>query len=402
MERTLEMAASSTEDVMRDLAVRFLINLPDDELSRVERLFMQTEQALWFYEDHYRTLMPHLPKFRSLAAFAEQMFLSCDLLEDEGATYAGLVKEFNRYKFSIPTFGCVLLNAKRTRVALVLNWNKTAWTFPAGKRNEGEDDVDCAIRETWEETGFDASGLVDRGHFLSRDVGGKSKLFIAYGVPEDAEFEPQTSHEIRQVKWFDLERLPTTVHAAPKNMRNVAPLLKRLQRFVKRKIGKKAGGKGQGGSRAAAPEEVYHDASYDNAVTFGAAFGGEASWDVEAMFAQNEKITGRQFVYDGDPSTFGDEDQAAVAKQAKKRSRAKRRASTDQAGADTGAGADASAKGGAAKAGAKGKGKGTTKAKAKAKGGGGGDASPRRPPPLRAFTFDREAIARAMRSAMGT
>ena len=38
-----------------------------------------------------------------------------------------------------------------------MNYNKTLYSFPKGKVNENEKPIDCAIREVWEEIGYDIS-----------------------------------------------------------------------------------------------------------------------------------------------------------------------------------------------------------------------------------------------------
>lgn len=43
---------------------RFIINVPEAELSSVERICFQVEQAHWFYEDFIRELRPELPSFQ--------------------------------------------------------------------------------------------------------------------------------------------------------------------------------------------------------------------------------------------------------------------------------------------------------------------------------------------------
>lgn len=43
---------------------RFIINVPEAELSSVERICFQVEQAHWFYEDFIRELKPELPSFQ--------------------------------------------------------------------------------------------------------------------------------------------------------------------------------------------------------------------------------------------------------------------------------------------------------------------------------------------------
>ncbi|KAI3484027.1 hypothetical protein L1887_53042 [Cichorium endivia] len=50
-------------ETLEDLSSRFIVNLPSDELSSIERICFQVEQAHWFYEDFLRPL-------NSLAALA--------------------------------------------------------------------------------------------------------------------------------------------------------------------------------------------------------------------------------------------------------------------------------------------------------------------------------------------
>lgn len=47
-----------------NLHSRFIINVPEAELSSVERINFQVEQAHWFYEDFIRELKPELPSFQ--------------------------------------------------------------------------------------------------------------------------------------------------------------------------------------------------------------------------------------------------------------------------------------------------------------------------------------------------
>jgi hypothetical protein len=44
------MAAITLHQALEDVEVRFLYNLPESELSQIDRLFFQIEQAWWFYE----------------------------------------------------------------------------------------------------------------------------------------------------------------------------------------------------------------------------------------------------------------------------------------------------------------------------------------------------------------
>jgi hypothetical protein len=58
---------------------RFIINVPTAELSSVERICFQVEQAHWFYEDFIRELKPELPSFQ-LKTFSARNILFFSLI----------------------------------------------------------------------------------------------------------------------------------------------------------------------------------------------------------------------------------------------------------------------------------------------------------------------------------
>lgn len=102
-------------------------------------------------------------------------------------------------------------------VLLVKGWKKTAtWSFPRGKINKDEPDIDCAMREAWEETGFDikAAGLVKEARkirHIEKTLRDQSvKLFVFRGVPIDYPFVPQTRKEISKCEWYKISDLPTS------------------------------------------------------------------------------------------------------------------------------------------------------------------------------------------------
>ncbi|KAJ2842071.1 mRNA-decapping enzyme subunit 2, partial [Coemansia erecta] len=48
-------------EIMDDLASRFIINVPEEELQEIARICFQIEQAHWFYEDFVREENTSLP-----------------------------------------------------------------------------------------------------------------------------------------------------------------------------------------------------------------------------------------------------------------------------------------------------------------------------------------------------
>ncbi|CAG8925474.1 unnamed protein product [Penicillium salamii] len=204
------------EDWLDDLCVRFIINLPREELESVERICFQVEEAQWFYEDFIRPLDPALPSL-NLKTFAMRIFQHCPLMSTFSHNeHIVAFSEFLAYKTRVPVRGAIMLNEDMDEVVLVKGWKKGAnWSFPRGKINKGEKDLDCAIREVYEETGFDvrAANLIKNDEDV-KDIEVTMReqhmqLFVFRGVPRDTYFEPRTRKEISKIEWYKLSDLPT-------------------------------------------------------------------------------------------------------------------------------------------------------------------------------------------------
>jgi mRNA-decapping enzyme subunit 2 len=108
-----------------------------------------------------------------------------------------------------------MLNHAMDSVILVKGWKKGAnWSFPRGKINKDEDDLDCAIREVYEETGYDIreAGLVpseEEVKYIEMTMREQHmRLYVFRDVPMDTHFEPRTRKEISKIEWYRLSDLP--------------------------------------------------------------------------------------------------------------------------------------------------------------------------------------------------
>lgn len=204
-------------DWLDDLCVRFIVNLPQEELLSVERICFQIEEAQWFYEDFIRPLDPHGLPSMHLRKFSQLMFQHCPLFSAYSAElHQQAYDQFLAYKTRVPVRGAIMLNQDMTHAVLVKGWKKGAkWSFPRGKINKEEDDLDCAVREVWEETGYDLTeaGLVlPKEQMKSITVTMREQsmmLYVFRGVPMDTYFEPRTRKEISKIDWYKLTDLPT-------------------------------------------------------------------------------------------------------------------------------------------------------------------------------------------------
>ncbi len=229
-------ANETLERVLEDLAVRFVVNCPAEDLSSSERVLFQIEEAHWFYEDFIRPLNMLLPAMK-MNQFTAKILQRCPMVWRWEETSKQALAKFGKYKSIIPVRGCALLNADRSKLLLVQGTESSSWSFPRGKISKDESDVECAVREMYEETGFDASPYVDEEEYAERRIRGKNyKIFFCSGIPEDTEFKPVARNEIRRIKWFELSKLEKDVkHGKSKTkLFLVDTMLKSILGYVRR------------------------------------------------------------------------------------------------------------------------------------------------------------------------
>lgn len=216
MSKKKQASAQRLTEVLDDLCMRFLVNLPAVEYESFERLFFAIESAHWFYDDFYREQDKSLP-YLQLKQFAAKLFKHTALLQHYHHDVDRLTAQFQSYKQEVPTCGAALLNPSMDKVVVVRAWGANArWGFPKGKLSKDETELEAAVREVLEETGFDSGPYVDENTpYVDSMTGGRySRIFIVTNVPEHTVFETQTRKEISDIKWVSLSALPHAPKAA--------------------------------------------------------------------------------------------------------------------------------------------------------------------------------------------
>ncbi|OLY82973.1 mRNA decapping complex subunit 2 [Smittium mucronatum] len=186
---------NSIHDALDDLSIRFIINVPEEELGSVERIFFQIEESHWFYEDFIVEQNPHLPSM-SLKNFASCMLQHCPLLSKWSMNASEVYRSFLEYKFKVP-------------VLLVKGWSSSSsWGFPQGKINKDESEFECAKREVLEEIGYDISAHASETLWIERKVTEhRTRLYYVVGIPESTVFKTKTRKEISEIKWHNIKDL---------------------------------------------------------------------------------------------------------------------------------------------------------------------------------------------------
>jgi len=236
---------SIPKDILEGLCSRFLINIPVEEKEDMIRLCFQIELAHWFYLDFYRQEDPQLPGY-GLQQFMEIMLREFTFLNKDGMHFQDIFSNWKKYKFEVPVYGAIMLDEMLENCILVRGCHKRiSWGFPKGKVNKDEDGKDCAIREVYEETGYDIKSLIDEHDYLEVNVHDhKVRLYIVPCVESSFAFEPRTRGEIQEIKWFPIDALPShkkdTVSRDRLNLNAssffmVQPFVKSLRKWVNQK-----------------------------------------------------------------------------------------------------------------------------------------------------------------------
>ncbi len=102
--------------------------------------------------------------------------------------------------------GCVVYRRTKgvVEVLLVHRPSYDDWSFPKGKRDEGETDYECAIRETLEETGYEVDPVGELSETSYKLASGKDKTVrFWYSEVNGGKFKKNS--EVDEIKWLDVD-----------------------------------------------------------------------------------------------------------------------------------------------------------------------------------------------------
>jgi len=121
-------------------------------------------------------------------------------------------------KFSKLMNGITLKNNEQYNLKDLLlksntKWETPEWGFPKGRRNYGENDLNCAIREFEEETGYKKKNINIAKNIIPFEeifVGSnyksyKHKYFLAFMNNDDYPLDKFQKSEVSEIKWLSLD-----------------------------------------------------------------------------------------------------------------------------------------------------------------------------------------------------
>eukprot|EP00668_Euglena_longa_P015652 GGOE01019775.1.p1 GENE.GGOE01019775.1~~GGOE01019775.1.p1 ORF type:complete len:696 (-),score=86.93 GGOE01019775.1:142-2229(-) len=167
-------------------------------LSRLEKLF-------WTYYDDVCKGDADAPRGRlttEFRRFASRVLAAVpSLLPPCQTSLAEVLCAFERTKSSAPRAYLVMLNPTGTQVVMVRQVRNAWWFLPGGKQEPQETLRITALREAYEETGFDATPHLVDVEVQMKGVHRPTHVWFATKVPEEFAFQPQTVGEVADVAW---------------------------------------------------------------------------------------------------------------------------------------------------------------------------------------------------------
>lgn len=108
--------------------------------------------------------------------------------------------------------GCVVYRGNQPSIEVLLikpRPESDAWGVPKGHCEEGESLIDCAIRETYEETGLACmpEQRLDPVDTVNPKEYKRVFVFLARHMGE-SEPEPVTKDEVDDIRWWPIDSLP--------------------------------------------------------------------------------------------------------------------------------------------------------------------------------------------------
>ncbi|CAB0039022.1 unnamed protein product [Trichogramma brassicae] len=242
-QKTIKLLLSVFLSVIVD---RKKTNIEDDDHKLV--VMSQVERAWWALKDHYDPSN----EFQRLGIKDFMLQISRHLKFLKTWHIANLTDFYSKYKRRVPTCGLVIFDGSlpdlvnelrelrknkkghhesKLSILMVQDSYFETWNFPKGKIHVSETPAACAIREAKEEINFDQPGILNENLFVEYRHGEElCRLFIVNNISKRTNFHSNCQGEIKEIKWFPLNRLPYACHPM------VQPIMGKLADNLKPKL----------------------------------------------------------------------------------------------------------------------------------------------------------------------
>lgn len=195
------------DNILQTLLHQYIYPMHPHELCNTVQVCCYLQHMYWDYIDNYTNKYTFFPKW------SEEDFI-CFILRytthlQPYFKYEPTIeyKQWSQYVSKIPVYGAVILDAsKKNCLLLRVNIGKRMhYDFPKGKINIGESPIECAIRETMEETGINIENLIHEHQYIEDTIGGKLvRLYVVSGISKKTKCKPAFKGECEGYEWVNI------------------------------------------------------------------------------------------------------------------------------------------------------------------------------------------------------
>lgn len=256
MDINVEMTKVLKEIIDKNILVHIQKIKDNNELYDSIEFMKYIESSYWYYQDYFLDDSSEKYPYYNFKEFIHLIlsillhdtfhddvkFTEIYTINDEKIKI--LCSNYRKHMNSLPVCGCILLSSDKKSMIIVKSYGRNLWNFPRGKKLINETDEMCAIRETFEEIGYDATQNLKINNFLeinekvktiedskNKNIEintgyKKTKLFIIENVDLKTIFKIHTIKEIQEIKWLDIKQIPMKRDQINKENRHLWPLTK--------------------------------------------------------------------------------------------------------------------------------------------------------------------------------
>ena len=192
--------------VVTCLPTRVTANVHIDLSTRdgILNTFKQIERSHWDYLDQYRDYNRRKYPTINIKQY------STKLLREKGheqdfCTVENYLRQYNRYKKSLPTAGVILYHLSENTIEFVVVRMRFTdiWSMPKGKKDpEDTNLVETAKREFYEETGLDVDDCINEN--IPAKTVNKTKFYMLESDHTNHRFNGYNIKEIAEVAWVTI------------------------------------------------------------------------------------------------------------------------------------------------------------------------------------------------------
>uniref|UniRef100_A0AC35UIR6 Nudix hydrolase domain-containing protein n=1 Tax=Rhabditophanes sp. KR3021 TaxID=114890 RepID=A0AC35UIR6_9BILA len=179
----------------------------------------QAQEAMWLYEK-FTQKFDDIEKFkpRDLLSFVRRILEVLEINYYSDTWINTKCEEFNIYCQTRERAGVIIVKRGNKECLIVKNHDQYE-CFPKGSVKRNETTMECAIRETLEETGYDCKQTITSAIRIENSVKNMNHYlhwetyYVILNFDGEFKFSPKDKDEIISCRWISINKIPDSKKA---------------------------------------------------------------------------------------------------------------------------------------------------------------------------------------------